>query len=88
MSRIDRLWNGSCEETRDCLSAHLEDDLEGRRKLLVRRHLARCERCRAVLLSLARAVEHLRSLGRTDFSHTPSPSVADAVVDRIRHEPR
>ncbi|MEX2210354.1 MAG: hypothetical protein WD689_01125 [Gaiellaceae bacterium] len=37
-----------------------------------------------MLRSLARTVEGLRSLGRGDSAPPPGPSVADAVVDRIR----
>jgi anti-sigma factor RsiW len=83
---LDRIRNGTCEETRDCLSAHLEDELRGLRRRRVRRHLERCERCRAVLRSLSRAVQQLRSLGRLD--PPLAASVADAVVERIRLEAR
>ncbi len=80
---LDRLWNGSCEETGQHLSEHLDEELRWLRRLRVSRHLARCELCRAVLLSLTRTVEQLRILGRLD---PPSPTVADAVLIRIRHE--
>ena len=83
MSMIDQLVNGSCEETSQCLSAHLERDLRGPRRLRVTRHLARCGPCRAALESLNRTIECLRSLGRVEF--LPLPSMADAVIDRVRH---
>ncbi len=63
---IDRLWNGSCEETEKHLSEHLDGELRGLRRWRVLRHLARCELCRAVFLSLTRTVERLRALGRVD----------------------
>lgn len=81
-----RLIEGSCEETSECLSLHLEGELRGWRRLRVARHLARCERCQAVLESLGRAVRHLRSLARTELA--ASPSVADAVLVRIREDGR
>lgn len=82
MNILDRLWNGSCEETEQHLSDHLDGELGGLRGRRVLRHLARCELCRAVFLSLARTVEQLRALGRVE---PPSQTVADAVVARIRH---
>ena len=84
MTGIERLWTASCEETGERLSEHLEGELRGVRGRRVLRHLARCEHCRAILASLARAVEHLRALGQV--YPPPAPSLADAVVARIRRE--
>jgi len=81
---IDQLVNGSCEETSQCLSAHLEQDLRGPRRLRVARHLARCGPCHAALEALSRTIERLRSLARIELP--PLPSVADAVIDRVRHD--
>ena len=83
---IHQLVNGSCEETGECLSAHLEQDLRGPRRVRVARHLARCGPCRAALESLTRTIERLRSLVRVELPLPPS--VADAVIDRVRHAPR
>lgn len=80
-----RPWVATCAETRDRLSAHLEGELRGRELRRVLRHLARCPHCRELLRSLARAVEHLGQLGRGS-DVPPGPSVADAVVDRIRRD--
>ncbi len=79
-----RLWIASCEETGERLSEHLEGELRGLRRGRILRHLARCEHCRAILASLSRAVEHLRSFGRV--YPPPAPAVADAVLARIRRE--
>ena len=79
---------GSCEETQEQLSDRLEGDLRGLRRLRVAAHLARCDRCRAVMRSLSRTVEQVRLLGRGDFSPPPGPSVSDDVVERIRRERR
>jgi predicted anti-sigma-YlaC factor YlaD len=85
MSALMWPWVATHAETQKHLSEHLEGELAGREHKRVLRHLARCPRCREMLRSLAHAVEHLRQLGRGD--DLPSrPSVADAVVDRIRHE--
>jgi predicted anti-sigma-YlaC factor YlaD len=81
---VMRPWVATCDETRERLSAHLEGDLEGREAKRVLRHLVRCPYCREALRSLARTVEGLRSLARGDAVPTAGPSVADAVVDRIR----
>ncbi len=81
---IARLWIASCEETGKRLSDHLEGELRAVRKGRILRHLARCGHCRAILASLSRAVEHLRSLGRVYPS--PAPALADVVVARIRRE--
>lgn len=78
-------WVATCEETRERLSDHLEGNLVGRDAKRVLRHLARCDRCREVLRSLAHAVESMRSLARVDVPST-APSVADVVVERIRRD--
>lgn len=74
---------GSCAETREQLSAHLEGELTGLRGLRVRLHLAGCDACSAVARSLRKTVEHLQDL-QDSFSPEPAPSVAPAVLERIR----
>jgi predicted anti-sigma-YlaC factor YlaD len=78
-----RLREASCADTRERLSDHLDGELTGRAERRVARHLARCERCREALRSLARAVESLESLGRVTLA-VPGPPLADSVVERIR----
>lgn len=79
---------GSCEQTQEQLSDRLDGELRGLRRLRVAAHLARCDRCRAVLSSLSRTVEQVRLLGRADFAPPPTRSVSDDVVERIRRERR
>jgi predicted anti-sigma-YlaC factor YlaD len=86
MSVIERLLVGGCEETRERLSDIAEGEARGIRGWRARAHLARCELCQAVYESLLRTVERLRALGDTDRPPS-SGSVADAVVERVRHEP-
>lgn len=78
-------WVATCHETGERLSDYVDDELEGRSLLRVRRHLARCERCRALLESLTRAIEELRSLGTSDAA-MPSPATVAAVLSRIERE--
>lgn len=85
MELVLRPWVATCAETRERLSAHIDGELKGREGKRVLRHLARCHHCRELLRSLTRAVDSLRTLGQRDIP-SPTPSVADAVVDRIRHE--
>ena len=85
MMRLMRPWIGTCEETGDCLSDHLEHTLEPAQERRVRRHLVWCSRCRALYESLTRTVERVRKLGEDDTGPTP-PSVAASVIDRIRHD--
>jgi anti-sigma factor RsiW len=73
---------GSCEETRELLSAHLEGELRGLRRLRVRLHLAGCDACSAVARSLRKTIEHLHELQET-FTPRPAASVAPAVLERI-----
>lgn len=87
MMLLMRPWIGSCAETEARLSDHLEGDLPEAEERRVRRHLARCRRCASVYDSLVRAVERVRSLGRED-TDVPVPSIAEAVAERIRHEPQ
>lgn len=86
MSVIGRLLLGGCEETRKRLSEIAEDEAHGIGGWRARAHLARCELCQAVYESLLRTVERLRALGDTDRPPS-SGSVADAVLERVRHEP-
>ena len=81
---LERIWYGSCHEVAELMSEHLEDDLAGLRRSRVRRHLDRCAACQAVLRSLTRVVHELRSMRHDEVS--PIPSVADAVLVRIRHD--
>ena len=74
---------GSCEETREQLSAYVDGELTGLRRLRVRLHLAGCDLCAAVAASLRKTVERLHELGE-GFAPPPSPSVSPAVVERIR----
>lgn len=85
MELVLRPWVATCAETRERLSAHIEGELKRREGKRILRHLARCHHCRELLRSLTRAVDGLRALGQGD-APSPGPSVADTVVDRIRHE--
>jgi anti-sigma factor RsiW len=77
---ISMIGSGTCHETGEHLSDYVDGELRGLRRLRVVRHLARCELCQAVLGSLIRTLEALRSLGQVE----PAPSVVPAVVARIR----
>jgi len=83
MRVLAHFWMGSCHETSELLSAHLEHDVPLTQRGRVRRHLARCVACQAVLRSLGRVVAELHALRLNDPSF---PSVADAVVARVRRE--
>jgi anti-sigma factor RsiW len=74
---------GSCEETRELLSEHVEGELTGLRRLRVRLHLAGCDACSAVARSLRRTIERLHELEDT-FAPGPAPSVAPTVLERIQ----
>lgn len=87
MAFLMRPWTASCEETRERMSDYLEGELAERERKRVFRHLARCERCRAVLESLTRALDQLRALGRLDAAQ-PSSVTVEAVVERIRRDDR
>jgi anti-sigma factor RsiW len=87
MRSLMDMMAGSCEETRDLLSAHVEDELTGLRRLRVRLHLAGCDACSAVAGSLRRTVEHLHEL-QDAFAPDPAPSVAPAVLERIQRRDR
>jgi predicted anti-sigma-YlaC factor YlaD len=84
MSVVERLLLGGCKETRERLSDLVDGEARGLRGWRARAHLARCELCRAAYESLLRTVERLRALGESE--PPPAGSVADAVVERVRHE--
>jgi anti-sigma factor RsiW len=74
---------GSCEETRELLSAHVDGELRGLRRLRMRLHLGGCDACSAAARSLRKTITHLHELQDT-FTPGPAPSVAPAVLERIR----
>lgn len=74
---------GSCEETREQLSALVEGELTGLRQLRVRLHMAGCDACSAIARSLRTTIERLHEL-EGSFVPEPAPSVSPAVLDRIQ----
>jgi anti-sigma factor RsiW len=78
-------WMATCRETRARLSDYLDDDLRPRTRRRVSRHLARCKHCQALLESLTRTLEQLRSLGSIDQG-TTEPATVRAIVERIERE--
>ena len=80
-------WIATCRETRNHLSDYLDGDLDARTRTRVMRHLARCERCRAMLESLIRTLEQLRSLGSIEQVE-PAPATVTSVLEQIRREGR
>jgi anti-sigma factor RsiW len=87
LSLLMKPWIATCRETRDRLSDYLEGDLGERSRIRVMRHLARCERCQALLESLNRTLEHFRSLGSIGEG-PPEPATVRAVIERIEGEGR
>jgi predicted anti-sigma-YlaC factor YlaD len=78
-------WMATCRETRERLSDYLDGDLGERTGRRVGRHLARCKHCQALLESLARTLEQLRSLGTMEQG-SPAPVTVRAIVERIERE--
>jgi anti-sigma factor RsiW len=78
-------WVATCRETRARLSDYLDDDLSARTRTRITRHLARCKHCRALLESLTRTLEQLRSLGSAERVEA-APATVRAVVERIELE--
>jgi anti-sigma factor RsiW len=74
---------GSCAETREQLSAHVDGELTGLRRLRVRLHLAGCDVCSAVARSLRTTIERLHELEES-FAPEPAPSVAPGVLEQIQ----
>jgi anti-sigma factor RsiW len=87
LSLLMKPWMATCRETRERLSDYLGGDLGARTRRRVSRHLARCKHCQALLESLTRTLEQLRSLGSIDQG-SPEPAVVRAVIERIEREER
>lgn len=85
LSFLLKPWIATCHETLDRLSDYLEDELTPRERMRIVRHLARCERCRAMRESLSRTLEQLRSLGTIE-QVAPAPATVSSVLERIRLE--
>ena len=83
MTSLMDMMVGSCAETREQLSAHIDGELTGMRRLRVRLHLAGCDACSAVARSLRTTIERLHEL-EDSFVPEPAPSVAPAVLERIQ----
>jgi predicted anti-sigma-YlaC factor YlaD len=87
LSLLLKPWIASHRETRKRLSDYLEGELNARTRARITRHLARCDGCRALLESLTRTLDQLRSLGSVE-QVAPEPATADGVIARIRREQR
>jgi predicted anti-sigma-YlaC factor YlaD len=87
LSLLLKPWIATCHETLDHLSDYLEDELDARTRRRIVRHLARCERCRAMRESLSRTLEQLTSLGTME-QVAPAPATVNSVLERIQLEER
>jgi anti-sigma factor RsiW len=85
LSLLLKPWIASHRETRERLSDYIEGELNARTRARIRRHLARCDGCRALLESLTRTLDQLRSLGSVE-QVAPEPATVDGVVERIRRD--
>ncbi len=86
MTTMLRPITGSCEETRDQLSDHLEGSLPPKRERRVTRHLRYCRPCRSIYKSLVETVERIRMLGLEESDAPADESVVGPVIERIRRE--
>lgn len=68
------------------MSSYLEGELTGYRRWRVARHLARCEKCRALYRSFLATLDALRGLGREEPA--ADPDLPSRVVERLRDEDR
>lgn len=87
LNHLLKPWIASCQETGDRMSDYLDGELEGRSLTRVRRHLSRCDRCRAMLESLQRTLDQLRSLGSSQ-QVALEPATVSAVLSRIQRDER
>jgi anti-sigma factor RsiW len=78
-------WVASHRETRDRLSDYIDGELDARTRTRIMRHLARCERCRAMFESLTRTLAQLRSVGGTGLG-SAEPATVRAVIEKIERE--
>jgi anti-sigma factor RsiW len=85
LNLLQKPWIASCHETADRLSDYVDGELAGRRLARVRRHLARCRHCQALLASLTRTLEGLRALG-AGSSPPARPATVTAVLARIERD--
>lgn len=75
---------GSCAETALLMSDYADAELRGFRRWRVARHLAACDRCRAMYEALVATIRGLRSL--RDAEPEARPGFVEGVVARIRSE--
>ncbi len=82
MNPLRMVVEASCGETAKHMSDYVEGELSGFRYRRLARHLARCERCQAVLRSLRRTLATLGKL--RDVEPEPDAALTERVVDQIR----
>jgi anti-sigma factor RsiW len=78
--------NGSHGETARHMSAFAEGQLGGYRGWRVARHLARCEKCKALYRSFLATLASVRELGREDPSS--DEDFVLRVTERLRKQTR
>ncbi len=87
MNVLTRPLIGSCADTEARLSDYVDGELATASARRLRLHFFVCRGCRRMHASFLATVEQVRALGRAD-AETPTPSLAESVAERIRHEPR
>lgn len=75
-----------CRRAREWASLRLDGELSELERLLLRRHLSRCDECRAFAASIAEATAVVRAtpLEQTEHSLLPSAVVAPRTRRRVR----
>ncbi len=70
------------EWTHEHLSEYIDDELGGRERERVERHVGMCQQWRRVLATLRRTLAGLGSL----MSPAPPPGLADSVISRLNEQ--
>ncbi|HET9462308.1 MAG TPA: zf-HC2 domain-containing protein [Gaiellaceae bacterium] len=86
VSALLKPWIATCPETHGLLSEYVDGELDGRGLSRVKRHLARCDRCRAMLESLSRTLQQLHSLAPPSSAAATTAATVTGVLSRIRRD--
>jgi anti-sigma factor RsiW len=73
----------SCKKYQGLLVAYLDNELSGREKDELERHLAQCSECRALAQKLTRGIQVFKTLGQAEMTAELSPYLPDRIAAQV-----
>ncbi|GEM_PF-3592057 len=73
----------SCKKYQGLLVAYLDNELSGREKDELERHLAQCTDCRALAQKLTRGIQIFKTLGQAEMTSELSPYLPERIAAQV-----